>query len=368
MRYEPHTHPATGTPLAWNAKMVSDSGGAEAAAVRNYLEQRLVREALTLAQFHRPATVAVDVGAGFGRLSCVLAEFAPRVIAAERDPGLRAIGQTLNPGVEFLAVEALDRLPLADGVAELALTFTVLQHLPDDECRRVLTEVQRVVRAGHILLVEETDEAFGPAQFRPESGTHLGRSASRYAEWMAPWQLVRSWPRQVEPTYPRRDVGTAMLFERLPGATTAASDKLELGCGKAPTPGYLHHDRARHSAHVDVAHDLDVLPWPWADGAFTEILGLDVFEHLHLMPEAWLRECHRLLVAGGVLRLRVPIFGSAWHLIDPTHVRGFHPLNFDYFIRGRELYQKFGHFYFDFAFADGTVSIDGHNIVGALRE
>jgi hypothetical protein len=97
-------------------------------------------------------------------------------------------------------------------------------------------------------------------------------------------------------------------------------------------------------------------------------LGLDVFEHLHLMPEAWLRECHRLLAPGGKLQLRVPLFGTPWHLIDPTHVRGFHPLNFDYFIRGRELWLKYGHYYFAFAFQTGTVAIEGFNIVATLQK
>ena len=40
--------------------------------------------------------------------------------------------------------------------------------------------------------------------------------------------------------------------------------KLELGSGKAPTPGYLHHDRQKHSPHIDVVHNLEMLPWPWA--------------------------------------------------------------------------------------------------------
>lgn len=142
--------------------------------------------------------------------------------------------------------------------------------------------------------------------------------------------------------------------------------KLELGCGKAPTPGYVHHDRQRHSAFVDVVHDLDRLPWPWPDAVLDEVLGLDVFEHLHLMPADWLRECHRILGEGGRLMLRVPIFGSPWHLIDPTHVRGFHPLNFDYFIKGRELYQKYGHYYFDFAFRQGEVRVEGYNILATL--
>jgi len=142
--------------------------------------------------------------------------------------------------------------------------------------------------------------------------------------------------------------------------------KLELGCGKAPTHGYVHHDRKKHSPHIDVAHDLERLPWPWTDACCDEILGLDVFEHLHLMPADWMRECHRILRPGGTLQLRVPIFGSPWHLIDPTHVRGFHPLNFDYFIRNRELYLKYGHFYFDFSYADGNVNIEEYNILVML--
>jgi predicted SAM-dependent methyltransferase len=63
---------------------------------------------------------------------------------------------------------------------------------------------------------------------------------------------------------------------------------------------------ALHSPHIDVTHDLDAVPWPWSDASCDEILGLDVFEHLHLMPEAWLRECHRMLCPGRLLRLRVP--------------------------------------------------------------
>jgi hypothetical protein len=41
------------------------------------------------------------------------------------------------------------------------------------------------------------------------------------------------------------------------------------------------------------------------------------FEHLD--------ERHRILKPGGLPRLRAPVFGSPRHLIDPTHVRGFHP-------------------------------------------
>ena len=144
--------------------------------------------------------------------------------------------------------------------------------------------------------------------------------------------------------------------------------KLELGCGRAPTSGYIHHDRRKHSPYIDVEHNLDILPWPWANESLDEILAIDVFEHLNLMPDSWLQECHRLLKPGGVLRLRVPVFGSPWHIIDPTHVRGFHHLNFDYFIEGRELWQKYGNFYFDFSFQNGDVTVEGYNIVATLTK
>ena len=105
--------------------------------------------------------------------------------------------------------------------------------------------------------------------------------------------------------------------------------KLELGCGRNPTPGYFHHDRRLHAPHVDFAHDLDQVPWPWSDATFDEVLALDVFEHLHIDVVQWIGECYRILKPGGFLDLRVPVFGTPDHLIDPTHVRGFHPQNFD---------------------------------------
>jgi len=142
--------------------------------------------------------------------------------------------------------------------------------------------------------------------------------------------------------------------------------KLELGCGIRPTSGYVHHDRRRHAQHVDITHDLENLPWPWEEECFEEILALDVFEHLHLMPAQWLAECYRILKPNGVLKLRVPIFGGPWHLWDPTHVRGFHPKNFEYFIKGQDLWHAFESYYFDFHFKDGTITTEDYNITATL--
>jgi hypothetical protein len=107
------------------------------------------------------------------------------------------------------------------------------------------------------------------------------------------------------------------------------SVRLNLGCGNDILPGFVNHDRVRHRPEVDVAHDLQVLPWPWDDDLAEEIRLLDVLEHLpEVLPV--LDECWRVLQPSGVLHVRVPhyLHENAW--IDPTHRRPFHLDSFDY--------------------------------------
>ena len=111
--------------------------------------------------------------------------------------------------------------------------------------------------------------------------------------------------------------------------------KLQLGCGHKPFPreeGWINHDIIFHSPHVDIAFDLRDTPWPIDEEKqkFTEICALDVFEHIPVEKGiAFFDECWRLLEDDGVLHLRVPEFGSRYHLGDLTHVRGFMLYSFD---------------------------------------
>ena len=108
--------------------------------------------------------------------------------------------------------------------------------------------------------------------------------------------------------------------------------KLQLGCGHKPLPkaeGWINHDISKHAPHVDVAFDLRIFPWP-IEGPFEEIRAMDVFEHIPIDDSiAFFDECWRLLVPGGTITLRVPEFGSSYHLGDLTHVRGFSLHSFD---------------------------------------
>jgi SAM-dependent methyltransferase len=199
--------------LGWTGQMVSNAADVEAAAIRNYWEHRLVREATAMAAARVPIRVAFDVGAGYGRMARVLAEFAAQVTAFERDPTLLAKGRLLNPDIRFVPVRTLAPLPAESRAGEFALTFTVLQHLTDATCMAVIQEVKRILRHGHVLLVEETAET--PAQPdlpHDETSGCRHRSVARYEAAMAPLRLIQTWPRRIEPTYPFPDVGTAMLF------------------------------------------------------------------------------------------------------------------------------------------------------------
>ena len=118
------------------------------------------------------------------------------------------------PDVSVVQVEALSTLPVAGHSADLVLCFTVLQHLADSALAAVAREVGRVLRpSGSIILVEETDETLeaGSAD-RADLGYTKGRSVETYAALFAPRRLVHTRPRRIEPTYPRSDVGSYMVF------------------------------------------------------------------------------------------------------------------------------------------------------------
>ena len=122
---------------------------------------------------------------------------------------------------------------------------------------------------------------------------------------------------------------------------------LELGCGVHPLRGAdVHHDLTFHSPWVDVAHDLNVTPWPWADQAFEKVVALDVMEHLTVDVREWLNECWRILEPGGVLALRLPAWNHENSFIDPTHRKLFHEDTFRYWQPGHYYFENYGRYYF----------------------
>ncbi|MCX5663051.1 MAG: methyltransferase domain-containing protein [Planctomycetota bacterium] len=123
--------------------------------------------------------------------------------------------------------------------------------------------------------------------------------------------------------------------------------KLHLGCGTDILAGWVNVDCVALPG-VDVVHDLNVLPLPFADASMEEIKCQDVLEHVKYPP--LLKECHRILAPGGKVHIRVPHFTSHANYIDPTHINRFAAKTFNFFV-GDTYEGKFRGYYFDFKFA-----------------
>jgi SAM-dependent methyltransferase len=199
--------------LVWTPAEVVDVDGPRA-MLRAYLEQRDVRELYASVSSGARCASACDVGCGYGRLTPVLSEFAEHVVGFERETGLLSIARPLQPSVEFRSIDTLRRLPAETGSFDLGLVFTVLQHVPEPEVLDVIDEVRRIVRPdGCLLLCEETDPALEAGdRSRADLGYTCGRPVASYEEWLAPWKLLTTRRRSIEPGYPRPDVGTYLLF------------------------------------------------------------------------------------------------------------------------------------------------------------
>jgi len=116
---------------------------------------------------------------------------------------------------------------------------------------------------------------------------------------------------------------------------------LNLGCGNVFMPKAINHDLWIHGSWVDVAHDLNVYPWPWPDNRFALVYAIDLIEHLDSFI-GFFDECWRILTPGGRVAVRTPRWDSMNTYIDPTHKRGYHAESFDYLDPSTEWGSRYG--------------------------
>lgn len=114
---------------------------------------------------------------------------------------------------------------------------------------------------------------------------------------------------------------------------------LNLGSGSTPRKSGVVNVDIAPGEHVDVVHDLDVLPWPWDDRLITRIIAQDVFEHVK-DPIGFMTESHRVLRHGGDLLIKSPYFQHMDAFTDPTHRRFCTPFTWDYWITGTVLHER----------------------------
>ena len=100
-------------------------------------------------------------------------------------------------------------------------------------------------------------------------------------------------------------------------AQTAKPRVLDIGCGINKVAGAIGMDVNPRTA-ADVIHDLDDLPYPFADDEFDEVIGRHVIEHVD-DPMGVMCELHRITKDGGVVRIVVPHWTNPDFATDLTH-------------------------------------------------
>ena len=95
-----------------------------------------------------------------------------------------------------------------------------------------------------------------------------------------------------------------MLLDKKPDAVKSSVIRLNLGCGRVRSNGWINIDRV---ANFDVvAHDI-TKPLPYGDATVDFVYASHVLEHLDLQEaNALLLEIHRVLKSSGIVRLVVP--------------------------------------------------------------
>ena len=95
--------------------------------------------------------------------------------------------------------------------------------------------------------------------------------------------------------------------------------KLSLGCGEFKKLGYLNVDYGSVSP-LDIVHNLEVIPYPFANDDFELVEANHVLEHLD-NPFQVMKEIHQITKNGGKVVIRVPHFSRGFS--HPEHKRGF---------------------------------------------
>ncbi len=112
---------------------------------------------------------------------------------------------------------------------------------------------------------------------------------------------------------------------------------LHLGCGSSKRPGAVGVD-VLPLPGVDVVHNLNSFPYPFADGEFDLVIAEHILEHLDNLVVVT-EEIHRILRPGGRLEIICPHFSSADTFTDITHRHFITSRSFDYFVPGADLFK-----------------------------
>ena len=173
-----------------------------AAMRRTYFEQQALWQFIRSAYAGNFIKLAVEFGCGYGRMLPVLSEFTTGisdrslqndVIGIERDQELARIALSLEPHYLIHCVNSFADVQskIADKSVQLILTYTVLQHLTDEECRQTIAQMKRILDPkGFIVICEDTGDVSGPDYYQ--------RTVDQYQDLFIGMKMFSQAPRQFE--------------------------------------------------------------------------------------------------------------------------------------------------------------------------
>lgn len=122
--------------------------------------RRIVAEALDEAGLASTGT-AVEIGSGLGRVCLALADRFDRVIGVDVSPEMVRRAGALVPAdnVEFVLGDGSSLEGIPDQSADLVLSFTVFQHIPDVAViEDYIVDAGRILRPGGVLVFQWNNE------------------------------------------------------------------------------------------------------------------------------------------------------------------------------------------------------------------
>lgn len=169
------------------------------------------RRILTRAVNPQPAQKVLDVAAGTGTSSVILAQLGAQVTACDFSPGMVAEGKKRHPELNFVQADALN-LPFADQTFDCVTCSFGLRNMQDTA--RAVQEFKRVTKVGGRLVIMEFSTPPRPALARahrlylesvlPLAGKLVSSDPQAYRYLM---QSVFEWPDQLSLAYLLSDQG-----------------------------------------------------------------------------------------------------------------------------------------------------------------
>jgi SAM-dependent methyltransferase len=128
--------------------------------------------------------VVLDVGCGVGRWSSLLAGMGASVRGIDLQPETLADNRTRFPECRFFEMSA-DSIAFASGSFDMAVSVTVIQHMPPEVQEAAIREVRRVLKPGGWYLLLEGVADRGPHVFSRDTCGWIAQAASSGFEAVA---------------------------------------------------------------------------------------------------------------------------------------------------------------------------------------